>query len=575
MNKKKKGKGLKGILGQLLLMSVVPLLTVIILMAVVSTSSLTKGMQDTTTTGLTELGKTILMNLEHQISGDFHLEGSSLYKGDVNISNLSNVLDTYVVSDGIAITLFYGDTRYITTILDDVTGERIIGTKASSEVVDAVLRHGEAYTATNVSVNGHPFYASYLPVTNSDGSVVGMMFVGKPSSDIDNYIKLSTNSVVFVSLGLLLISLVACIGVGFRISKSIMNAEELILEYSVGNLTEEPPQKLLKKKDEIGEIARSLETLRSTMSEIIADISLSSKVLSETGQALDEMALQTNHTADEISSAIDAVSKSALSQASKVDTTSEHVSNIGTEIEEIAARIDKLDTVSVEMQQAGDASSEIIQELGASNDKTVTAIERIGQLVYATNESAEKIKLAVDAISEIAAQTNLLSLNASIEAARAGEQGRGFAVVASEIQKLAEQSGRSAKDIEDIVNTLYNESKLSVATMEDTKIVLREQEQKLTDTTKQFEKIKSGITTSGQETGAIKHMTDTCNQSKQGIVEAMQVLATISQENAASTEETTASMEELNATIALLAGESAKINEMSNKLEEKVKIFKL
>ena len=151
----------------------------------------------------------------------------------------------------------------------------------------------------------------------------------------------------------------------------------------------------------------------------------------------------------------------------------------------------------------------------------------------------------------------------------------GFAVVASEIQKLAEQSGESAKIIEDIVNTLYNESEQSVTAMKEMRDIIKEQEEKLSETTKQFAKVTEGITVSREETATIKTKTDDCDKSRQKIMDVMASLSAISEENAASTEETTASMEELNATVSLLAEEAVKVRKMSQSLEDKVKIFSL
>ena len=97
------------------------------------------------------------------------------------------------------------------------------------------------------------------------------------------------------------------------------------------------------------------------------------------------------------------------------------------------------------MHKASENAMSILAELEKINQKTMEAIHIIGEQTQKTNESAAKIKVATDMISEIAEETTLLSLNASIEAARAGEQGRGFAVVANQIQKLAEPFSNSRR----------------------------------------------------------------------------------------------------------------------------------
>ena len=402
-----------------------------------------------------------------------------------------------------------------------------------------------------------------------------MVFAGKPCRDVNNFISVRINRIVISTVAIILVTMIVCAIIGRRIAKNISKMEEVVRELGTGNLTISPSTSLLRKTDEIGAMARELESFRATLSDIVSDIKHSAAELAKTGENLDQMAAQTNSSTNEISIAVEGVSKGALSQAEEIETATQQISNMGDEIGEIVQRVSKLDHISSEMKKAGEVSEEIVRDLSQSNDRTVEAIERIGKQVFATNESVEKIRTAIDAITGIANQTNLLSLNASIEAARAGDQGKGFAVVASQIQKLAEQSGQSAKEIEGIVNILYNESEMSVAAMEEMREIIKAQEEKLSETTRQFDKVNEGIVVSRDETSNIKGKTDICNQSRDQVVDVMANLSAISEENAASTEETMASMQELNATIHILAEEAVKVRDMSQKLEDKFRIFKL
>lgn len=575
-NERTERKARFGMALQLSMLAILPLVVVTVIISVIAMSSLKSGMQSEALTGLSDLSESVAAAYEIIDSGSWHLEADGLYKGETNLSADMTLFDKFVANSDADVTLFYGDTRQVTSLLDHNTGERIIGTQATAEVIETVLNQGKDYKSTNVKVNGEAYYAYYIPLKDSaTGQVIGMVFAGKPSAEVNGYINSRLNVILGVAVALILSSTVLCILVGRRIARGIKEAEKVIQSLELGDLTVSPSERLLKKKDEIGLMARSLEQLRSTLNGIVTDIKSASEKLSATGENLDSMAAQTNSTANEIGTAVEGISKGAMSQAEEIETATLQISKMGEEISDIVNRVDNLDDTASDMQKAGNLSEKIAGELKDSNDKTVEAIERIGKQVWATNESVEKIRMAVDAITEIASQTNLLSLNASIEAARAGEQGKGFAVVASEIQKLAEQSGESAKVIEDIVNKLYSESELSVSAMEEMRGIIKEQKEKLDETTRQFARVSEGIGESRKETSVIKTKTDGCNDSRDKVMDVMSSLSAISEENAASSEETTASMQELNATINLLAEEAMKIRDMSQDMEEKIKIFKL
>lgn len=187
----------------------------------------------------------------------------------------------------------------------------------------------------------------------------------------------------------------------------------------------------------------------------------------------------------------------------------------------------------------------------------------------------DKIRNSLSGISEVADQTDLLSLNASIEAARAGEAGRGFAVVATQISKLSEDSAQSTKTIEDIIHQLTVDSEASVQIMKEVNEIIAEQQQKLTQTKEKFGDVSNGIENSRKESNMISDQAQECDSERGRIVDVIQNLSAVSEENAASTQETNASMEELNATINLLAEAAGELKEMALKLEEDVQFFKL
>lgn len=567
-------KETRGILLQLLALSLAPLLIAMITIAVIATSSLKKGMQSSVEDGLAELCQSVLAAYE-MADGEYRVEGNDLYKGDMNVTAEGDVIDSFCEGSDSDVTLFYGDTRYATSLRNSKTGERIVGTKASDEVVEKVLNKGEDYSSDNIVINEEGYYAYYKPIKDSNGANVGMIFAGKPQASVTKYIQSQVGVVVVATVFLMIVAIVVVMIFSRKIAGAIKGAEDIISTIAEGDLTVSPSAKMQNRKDEIGTMARAIENLRATLYGVVSDVMSSAKQLSETGKNLDVMASQTDGTTNDISASVEGISQGAVAQAAEIDTASQRVADIGQEISAVAQKAKTLDRASADVQEAGNVSSEIVEELLRTNTQTVSAIASIERQVYATNESVEKIKDAVSVISDIASQTNLLSLNASIEAARAGEMGKGFAVVATEISNLAAQSGDSSREIEDIVNRLYHESEKSVEAMNEVKENIKLQEEKLNATTKQFAKVESGIAVSKNETAGISGQSEKCNESCQVIVDVMTNLSAISEQNAASTEETMASMEELNAMINLLAQESKNVSGMSSALEDKIKVFKL
>ena len=307
-----------------------------------------------------------------------------------------------------------------------------------------------------------------------------------------------------------------------------------------------------------------MEKLQATSNELYA-----------TGASLDSMAASSSNATDEISQAVNGISKGAVSQAEEIESASTQISAIGELLGAITGNVASLTAVSDRMTAAGAASTETMINLSRSNDRTSEAILNIGQQIRLTDESIKEISVAADLITSIAAQTNLLSLNAAIESARAGEAGRGFAVVASEIQKLSIQSNESAVKIQNIIDTLLAESGKTMKEMNDAEALMKEQQLKLNETKERFNEVSKGITDSRQDTEQIRLSAGSCDNARTVIADVFANLSAISEENAASSEETTASMEELNATINLLANEAGKLKDISKELNEDMQFFKL
>lgn len=542
-----------------------------------SSATMTKGMQQEVLSGLKNVAMTVKASYDTIAGGDYKVNDTGkMMKGSTyNITANKKVLDAYTEGTSIDISVYFGEVSMATSIK---TGEgdddRLLGDSCPPEAAEAVLVQGGEYSTDNVVLNGISYCGYYVPLTNSDGSTVGMVFAGEPSQSIQEYIRSETIKISLVGIVFTLLIVLAGGVIAGNIANGIKDTEKAVRRLSEGDLQVSISTKAMKRKDELGKMSVAVNHLTRTLEEIVGNIKDSSDIILEQGYSLEKASGHVNLASEDISKAITEIADGASVSAHKVENAISNTTKLGEMVEKIAEGMERLDATSGEMESAGRESIEIIGELSRSNDETTAAFLKIEKQINTTNQSAEEIRKAVGLITSIAKQTNLLSLNASIEAARAGEHGRGFSVVASEISKLADESNRYAKQIEDIVSTLAIEAEGSVLMMNEVKENIGEQQKKLEETKEIFGEVTKGIQQSVKETSDIIKITGSCNQAREEVAEVMHDLSAVTVQNTASTQTTTSAVQQMNETINLLAEDAGNLKALAEKLDERIKFFK-
>jgi methyl-accepting chemotaxis protein len=510
-----------------------------------------------------------------QAPGDYSVEGEDMFKGTYNITVDEVPFDNVKQISGIDTTIFFGDTRYATSVVG-TDGKRAVGTQASAPIIETVLNKGQTLESDSANVAGTPYFAYYLPLTQpSDGSICGMVFAGKSRAKVQEEV-MSVVSVIIVAAVLVCI---ICGVISFIIASgtvgAIKSSIDVVGEISQGNLAVAIDEKNSRRSDEVGDLCKYVEELRTRLAEIIGKLKTESGNLYSSSNRLYSTSQNANDAVGQVERAVHEIADGATSQADETQKATENVILMGNMVEETSAQVEELQKNAIEMQKSSEQASAILSELAAVNQETVDAIEVISQQTNTTNESALKIRDATNLITEIADETNLLSLNASIEAARAGEQGRGFAVVAAQISKLAEQSNESARKIEEIITSLIADSSKSVETMNHVRDIMTRQNENVQKTDEAFQVVKDGIDRSMDGVKYIADKTAQLDEARVNVVDVVQNLTAIAEENAAGTEETSASATEFGNMIGDIENETEGLKNAANTIEESVGIFRL
>lgn len=512
-----------------------------------------------------------------QNAGDYiQSTNGDIWKGSYNISKSESLVDKIKSNSGMDVTFFYGDERIMTSA-KDANGDRVLGSRAGDKIVEKVLKGGEEYFSSAVSIEGELNYGYFMPVhqNNSDNQIIGMIFVGTNLKEKEAVVKRILSS---ISSSVIVVMLI-CIAVGIKLagsmSRNIKKSIQMVGRLAEGNLDVWVDDKLLKKKDEIGELSRVTITLRDTMRSTIKEITDNAKALLEASQLLGTAADNTNGTMNDVRTAVSQVVDNSQLQAENSQSTSEQMKIMGDNITETSNEAELLSGNAASMQLSSEKASKTLLSLRQINEDVKKIIGEVQEQTNRTNESVKKIQAATTFINSIAEDTGLLSLNASIEAARAGDSGRGFAVVAEQIKNLSEQSNESSKEIEVTAEVLRADSEKAVQAMQQMQEIIASQSESMQETQQVVAEVIEEIASSMKSIAQIKESSGRLEGARNEVLQAVEHLSEISAENLDSTKSTYEQTEIVADTFKQVYNSADELKTIADKLVKSIEYFKM
>lgn len=509
-------------------------------------------------------------NIINTGEGELQIIDGQLTKGDMVLSGEDGLLAEYKRHTDVDTAIFIG-TNLVATSLNNIQEGEQIGSRVSDKVLA-----GEEVFLSSMKIGGTEYIAYFMPLTQ-DGvsSPVGMMMTAMTVNKTKEIYAHTVNSNTVFMLVLMAVFIGTSCLVLVMITNALVKVVGNLSTVAEGNLDLKIANRLLKRSDEVGDMARAVHSVIVNFAATITNILKSMKDMNECTTQFNQNFDSITQSVDNVNIAITDIAEGATQQAADTQNVSESMNDMSEAIQKTSVSVNDLNRSALTMKNNNEMVEETLKELLDISEKTSVSVDEVQKQTNLTNESAQEIRSATEIIAGIASQTNLLSLNASIEAARVGDLGRGFAVVAEEIRGLADQSRESADQIRSIVETLIQNSNDSVEIMNGVVGKIHQQNEKLGLTQDAFENLNGEVLRVVQAIEAIVKQLENIEKNKDNVMASLDSLAEISQNNAASTEETAATMDQLAQIVAECKVATTDLSNIANELSASAKKFKI
>ncbi len=454
------------------------------------------------------------------------------------------------------------------SVISSRNSEICVGSPYNNKKLIENVKNGasKGNTTFDITKNGEEYLTAFSQIPESNWYVICTIPY--------KYLNLETDKIgwfiLAIGLGCLIIAMLLSVFISSSISAPLKKIVKSIKKASGGNLTYKVDAI---RNDELGEVAQSFNSMIDNICLLVKEARISSRNVLDSADRIATSSEQTFIASENVAQTVQQIALSSSEQASEASEGADYMNGLSDAINKVENEITGVTRIVSGTKKLSEEACKVVDSLNEKAVKTSSTSEKIINDINKLGTHMREIKNIVKVIVGISEQTNLLSLNASIEAARAGEAGRGFAVVADEVKKLADQSKDASISINNIINSIQQQTEKTVEEANDAGVIIKQQMDAVKETEYAFKTVFGSMGEVSEQICNVESLVNDISIAREKVLELIENISAASQENAATVQEISASSEEQMAAMEELSNFAKGLKEMSEDLGEAISVF--